>query len=87
MTIEEKIKEAMARYIERIKQISGITVTGWDEEFNTYSYGGCDTCGPEFDTEYRVDIWYKTVGDLYKGTSQRYTYGGKFTDLIKELDS
>jgi hypothetical protein len=82
MNIEESIKRAMARMIERKQEITDVEVTSWEEEFDVYSYGGCETCGPEYDKEYSVWIYYN-----WENSRRSYIYNGKFTDLIKELDT
>lgn len=81
MSIEESIKNAMAVFIERTQDISEVEVTSWDEEFDAYDFGGCETCGPDFEKEYTVTIYY-----TWNGTSRAYTYNGPFTGLIRELD-
>lgn len=81
MNIEESIKSAMARYIERIYDISGVEVSSWTEEFDVYAYGGCETCGPEYDKEYSVDIYY-----TWDNQAKWHGFKGTFTDLIVELD-
>ncbi len=82
MSIEEAISSAMGRMIERKDGITDVQVTSWEEEFDVYSFGGCETCGPEYETEYSVWIYY-----TWEGSSRSYIYKGKFTDLITELDS
>lgn len=84
MTIENSIKQAMARMIERELEIKDVAVTSWEEDYDTYDYGGCNTCGPNYEIEYRVTIWYVTPPGDY---GKVFTYSGKFTDLIKELDA
>lgn len=81
MTIEEKIKEAMAGYVERKEGITGVTVTSWEEEFDIYRYGGCETCGYD-EKEYTVTIYY-----TWENSNRCTVHSGTFTDLIKELDS
>lgn len=81
MSIEESIKNAMKAMIERTQEISDIEVSSWEEEFDVYSFGGCETCGPEYEKEYTVSIYYR-----WENTPRVYTYTGSFTDLIKELD-
>jgi hypothetical protein len=80
MKIEDAIKTAMARMIERKDGIK-VEVTGWEEEFDVYRFGGCDTCGPEYEKEYSVVIYF-----TWEGRSGCSNFSGKFTDLIKELD-
>lgn len=82
MTIEDSIKAAMAKYVERIQGISGVEVTSWEEEFDVYSYGGCETCGPEYEKEYTVTINY-----IWENSRRAVTHSGSFTELIRELDS
>lgn len=82
MTIEESIKAAMAKYVERIQDISGVEVTSWEEEFDVYSYGAGCSCGPEYEKEYTVTIHY-----LWDNSRRVYTHNGTFTELIRELDS
>lgn len=82
MKIEESIKAAMAKYVERSQDISGVEVTSWEEEFDVYSYGGCETCGPEYEKEYTVTINY-----LWDNSRRVSVYTGSFTELIRELDS
>lgn len=83
MTIENSIKQSLARMIERREGIKDVVVTGWEEEFDTYSYGGCETCGPDYETEYGVTVWYVTP----PGKESVFSYSGKFTEPIKELDA
>jgi hypothetical protein len=86
MNIEEAIKSAMAKMLERECTLTNVTVTSWEEEFDVYRFGGCDTCGPEYEKEYAVIISYYV--DYPEGrVSTYYTYKGTFTDLIKELDA
>jgi hypothetical protein len=82
MTIEDKIKVALARMIERKRGISDVVVTSWDEDF----YPGdpeatCEYCGGG--DSYDVTIYYVTPGER----SRTFTYNGKFGDLIRELDT
>lgn len=84
MTIENSIKMAMARMIERKLGIKDVVVTSWQEDYDTYAYDGCETCGPEYETEYNVTIRYVTPPGDY---GKVFTYSGKFTSLIKELDA
>lgn len=81
MNIEDAIKAAMARMIRRKEGIE-VEVTSWDEEFDVAAYGGCETCGPEYEKEYSVVIWYR-----YNSRHKCIVYKGRFTDLIKELDN
>jgi hypothetical protein len=82
MTIEETIKEAMARMIERRREISGVVVTGWEEEIISSWNDGCDTCGYGADDgTYEVTITFTKGGGYYN-----YTHEGTFAELIKELD-
>jgi hypothetical protein len=85
MKIEDAIKSAMARMIEKNKEIAGVEVQDWSEEYDKYAFGGCETCGPEYEEEYTVYISYTTPET--NSWSASYTYKGKFTDLIKELDT
>lgn len=82
MSIEQSIKNAMAAFIERIERISEVEVTAWEEEFDAYAYGGCETCGPEIEKDYTVTIYY-----TWNDTPRAYTHRGPFTELIKELDN
>jgi len=82
MTIKDTIKKALARYVQRKEGITDVEVTGWEEEFDVYSYGGCETCGPEYDKEYSVTIAY-----IWEGKARVTTHTGTFTELIKELDT
>jgi hypothetical protein len=83
MTVEQSIKNAMSRMLERTLSIESVEVISWEEEFNVYSFGGCSTCGPEFEKEYSVEIWYRDSGTK---SDKYYHFAGKFTELIKELD-
>lgn len=83
MTIEQTIKNAMARMIERKYQISDVTVESWYEEIIQGYGGGCETCdyGADEDT-YEVSISYR-----HNGSGKHYTHEGSFAELIKELDT
>jgi uncharacterized cysteine cluster protein YcgN (CxxCxxCC family) len=84
MNVEQVIKNAMGRMIERIKNIEGVEVTSWEEEFERSVYDGCGTCGYGADEDsYKVFIYY-----TYSGCKQPvyYTHEGTFAELIRELD-
>lgn len=83
MKIEDAIKAAMARMIERKRNISDVVVTSWEEEFSRGWNQGCGTCGLGSDEDtYEVSISYTT-----NGKSGYYTHEGSFAELIKELDT
>lgn len=86
MNIEDKIKKSMARMIEREKGDTNVQVTSYSEEYDKESYGGCETCGPSYEETYEVHISYSSDNKSYR-YGQYYIYRGKFTDLIKELDT
>lgn len=82
MTIEYKIKEAMAHFVERALGIKNVTVSSWEEDF----YPGdpdatCEYCGA--DDTYSVSIYFTSPST----NRTLYTYDGSFGELIKELDS
>lgn len=83
MKIEEAIKAAMARMIERKFQISDVTVESWYEEIIKGYGSGCETCDYGADEDsYEVEISYK-----HEGSWKHYTHEGSFAELIKELDT
>lgn len=83
MTIEDKIKKALARMIERKRGISDVVVIDWDEKFYPASFDGtCEFCGGVPD-RYDVTIYYVTPGER----PRTFTYDGKFGDLIRELET
>lgn len=85
MKIEDAIKNAMARMIERKLNLKDVTVNSWDEEFIRGGNYGCDTCGYGADDDsYEVSINYTYPG---VNRSYYYTHTGSFADLIKELDT
>lgn len=86
MTIEESIKLAMARMIERNSEgIENVEVKSWEEEFEKGWSSGCDTCGYGADDDsYKVFIYYTHSG-IIKTTY--YVHEGTFAELIKELDA
>lgn len=84
MTIEDKIKQAMLTFL-RSQGINASQVQDWSEDYNQYTYGGCETCGPEYEEDYCVTIWY-TIDEKNRLVNHAYNYSGKFTELIKELD-
>jgi len=84
MKIEDAIKVAMARMIERKNGISNVTVTSWSEEFIRGYLTGCDTCGYGADDDtYEVSISYEAPTVKWG----HYTHMGSFAELIKELDT
>lgn len=84
MNIENAIKEAMARMIERNLTLEDVVVTSWNEEFEKAMFDGCETCGHGADDDtYSVYISFAQPGKRVI----TYTYNGTFGDLIKELDS
>ena len=85
MTVDEMIKNAMARMIERKLNLEDVTVNSWDEEFIRSYNTGCDTCGYGADDDsYEVSINYTHPGI---NRSYYYTHSGTFAELIKELDA
>lgn len=85
MTIEQMIKNSMAKMIERKLNIESVEVSSWEEEFEKSYFYGCDTCGHGADEDkYVVTIWYTYSGMEH---STYYRYEGNFADLIKELDT
>lgn len=86
MTIEQSIKDAMARMIERKQKIEGVEVHSWAEEFERGYFDGCDTCGNGADEDtYVVDICYTRSGMTAR--NGYYRHEGTFAELIKELDN
>ncbi len=81
MTVEEMIKKSMARMIERKYDISGVEVSSWEEEFDVYSFGEGCSCGPEYEKEYSVTMYYS-----WENKSKCFTHKGTFSELIRELD-
>lgn len=79
MTIEDNIKTAMARMIEREEGIS-VEVTGWEEEYDVYLYRSDCSCA-DYDKDFSVSIYH-----LYEGRRGTFNYSGTFAELIKELD-
>lgn len=45
---------------------------------STYSYGGCETCGPEYETT--LEITYELNGE-----SKYTSYGASFSDIMMHL--
>jgi hypothetical protein len=81
MKIEDLIKKALGKMIERKLGITNVVVSSWDEQY----YPGdpeatCEYCGA--DDSYDVVIHYFTPSK----DSLAYNYDGSFGDLIKELD-
>ena len=86
MSIEEQIKQGMARMIEKRLQIKNVTVTEYQEEFVKSYFTGCETCGyGGEDDRYKVEIFF-THPDM-KTVRAFFDYDGTFAELIKELDS
>ena len=84
MKIEDAIKAAMARMIERKKGISAVIVTSWEEDIIQGYGGGCETCDYGADeATYEVLIGYFAEDITYA----TYTHEGSFAELIKELDT
>lgn len=83
MSIEETIKRAMARLIERKLNIENVVVSSWDEE-HYGGFDGCDTCGYGATSPYKVEIWYTSSSN---SKTSYYVYDDSFGELIKELDT
>jgi hypothetical protein len=81
MTVEDSIKKAMARMIERVQDIKDVEVTSWEEEYDVYVYSSGCSCN-DYDKEFSVSVYY-TTPDKVKGS---YSYPGTFAELIRELD-
>lgn len=77
MSIDNDLKNAMLKFIQTHGREDAVEVTEYDE--NTYESGGCETCAW---TEWEVDIYYKND----KGEGKTYTFDGRFSYLIRELD-
>jgi hypothetical protein len=85
MTIEERIKAAMGRMIERKLNIESVEVNSWSEDIEKGWRDGCSTCGYGADEDtYSVEIWYHHSGAKQ---SSHYRYDDSFGNLIRELDS
>lgn len=86
MTIEESIKLAMARMIERnTVGIESVEVQRWEEEFERGWFSGCDTCGYGADDDtYKVFIYYTHSGIK---NATYFVHEGTFAELIRELDA
>jgi hypothetical protein len=81
MTIEEKIKEAMARYVERQLDIKDVTVISWDESFSPADPDGtCEYCGGEDSYDVTINFSAPDSGKSY------FMFDGSFAELIRELD-
>lgn len=89
MTIEEMIKQAMGRMIERKLGVENVKVISWSEEFERGWYDGCDTCGYGADDDtYKVYITYTVLGgNNAKIARNSYTHTGSFAELLRELDN
>jgi hypothetical protein len=83
MNIEKLIKEAMARMIERKKNIESVDVHWWEEE-TSGGFDGCDTCGYGASSPYEVHIYYTSSSN---STPTYFYYDGSFGELIKELST
>lgn len=88
MTIEDAIKAAMARMIERKSSgLENVKVTSWTEELERGWSDGCDTCGYGADDDtYKVFIYYTHSG-IKSRNSTYFVHEGTFAELIKELDA
>ena len=81
-TIEDNIKEALARYLNRQGVMCTRVIDWWADAIVMNDFNGCLTCGYDTTIDYTVYIEYKTSGSH---DTLNYEYSGSFTDLIKEL--
>ena len=79
MKIEDAIKIAMARMIER-REGHKVEVSGWEEEYDVYMYNSGCSCA-DYDKDFSVTIRY-----FSKDGRGSFSYPGTFAELIKELD-
>jgi len=80
MSWKERMYAGIGEYL-RSLGVDAIEVTSFDEEVDVYSWGGCETCGPEYNKDFSLYIYYRDSNGK-KGT---YTYGGTFTDFINNV--
>jgi hypothetical protein len=80
MSWKDRMNAGIGEYL-RSLGVDAIEVTGYHEEVDVYSYGGCDTCGPDYDKEFELSIYYKDS----KGESKTYTWGDTFTAFLNNI--
>jgi len=78
MTWKDRMNAGIGEYLRSIG-VDAIEVTGYNEEVDVYSWGGCETCGPEKDFE--LSIYYKDS----TGKSRTYTYANTFTEFLNNI--
>ena len=76
MTLDERIKESMARMLRRDYHLDCNTVTSYDE--TTINLGYCETCWYEIQV---VDIYYVNS----YGKNESFQVSDSFAELIRNL--
>ena len=75
MTFQEKFFQSLKDWLVR-HQVDVVTVLGYDDSVDAYH---CETCGGWEDIE--VEIKYLDSN----GDPRVFTYGGAFSEILKEL--
>lgn len=80
MTWKDRMYAGIGEYL-RSKDMDAIKVMYLDEDVSVRGPYGCDTCGPEYDTEFNVTISYINSA----GKTEHYYYDGSFVDFLNNI--
>lgn len=82
MSWKLRMYTGIGQYLREEKGLDVLEVIDIDEDASAYSgFGGCETCGPDYDVDFEVKITYK---DRF-GKTQVYRYDGTFVDFINGI--
>ena len=81
MTWKDRMYAGIGQYLREKKGLDVVEVLYIDEDVSVYSYGGCDTCGPEYNKDFNLSIYYTDS----KGKSGSFYYDGTFISFIDEI--
>lgn len=78
---KSEMYERIAEYLREEKALDIVEVTSIDEDVSVRGPYGCDTCGPEYDTEFELYVYYIDSA----GKRQSTYYDGGFFSLINAI--
>jgi hypothetical protein len=74
-------KVLLAYLQQREPQLGAVRVTSFDDYFQTFDRGGCDTCGHTYETEFQIYIRY--VDSNKRGST--HTVNSNWQSFLSDL--
>lgn len=80
MSWKDEMHAAMATYL-RDQGVDAVAVEEYTENVYVSDVWGCETCGPEYETDFSMTIYYRNS----KGNRRGWHYDNSLSSLIKVI--